>query len=324
QVRSKLKISFDDLGARTLKNISEPIRAYRIAGVAAASTGGPKRPADSPSIAILPFTNMSGDPDQQYFADGITEDIITELSRFHEISVLARNASFRFRGQAVDVRTGGRELSAPHVVEESVRKRGTLSRIAVQLIDVESGNHLWAERYDREQQEMFAVQDDIVRSLVGTLVGRLGAIGAERSGRKPPASMVAYDYLLRALAQPIGDLTAEAEARRYLEKAIELDPNYGHAQGLLAYLLSQEWVRDMTGSNAALDRALELAKNGVRLDETNSQCHLILGWVCLNRQDFDLAEHHYQRAIDLNPNSAYNLTGMAVLLMFIGRPDEAI
>ena len=248
QVRSKLKISFDDLGAKTLKNISEPVRTYRVAGIAAVSLVEPKRYADKPSIAVLPFTNMSGDPDQQYFSDGITEDIITELSRFHELSVLARSALFRFRGQAVDVGAVARELGAQYVVEGSVRKLGTRIRIAVQLIDVESGNHLWAERYDREQQEMFAVQDDIVRSLVGTLVGRLEAIGAERSGSKPPASMVAYDYLLRALAQPIGDLTAEAEARRYLEKAIELDPNYGHAQGLLAYLLSQEWVRDMTGS----------------------------------------------------------------------------
>jgi tetratricopeptide (TPR) repeat protein len=136
--------------------------------------------------------------------------------------------------------------------------------------------------------------------------------------------MLAYDYLLRANAQPIGDLAAEAEARRWLEKAIELDPSYGDAQSLLAYLLSQEWFRDISGSDAVLDRALELAKNGVRLDETNSQCQLHLGWIYLNRQDFDLAEHHYRRAIDLNPNSASNLTGMGDLLMFIGRSDEAI
>jgi adenylate cyclase len=171
---------------------------------------------------------------------------------------------------------------------------------------------------------MFVVQDEIVRSLVGTLVGRLEAIGAERSRRKPPASMLAYDYLLRAIAQPIGDLAAEAEARRCLEKAIELDPNYGYAQALLAYLLSQEWFRDMSGSDAVLDRALALAKNGVRLDETNNHCQHTLGWIYLMRQDFDLAEYHYQRAIDLNPNSASSLTDMGNLLMFIGRPDEAI
>jgi adenylate cyclase len=224
QVRSKLMISFDDLGARTLKNISEPIRAYRVAGVVAASTGEPRHATGKPSIAVLPFTNMSGDADQQYFSDGITEDIITELSRFHELSVLARNTSFQFRGQAVDVRSVGRELGAHYVVEGSIRKLGPRIRITVQLIDVESGNHLWAERYDRDEQEMFAVQDDIVRSLVGTLFGRLEAIGAERSRRKTPASMLAYDYL--AIAQPIGDLAAEAEARHCLEKAIELDPSY--------------------------------------------------------------------------------------------------
>jgi len=205
-----------------------------------------------------------------------------------------------------------------------MRKLGARIRITVQLIDVESGNHLWAERYDRDQQEMFAVQDDIVRSLVGTLVGRLEAIGAERSRRKPPASMLAYDYLLRAIAQPIGDVVAEAEARRCLEKAIELDPNYGHAHGLLAYWLSQVWFRDTSGSDAALDRALELAKNGVRLDETNSHCQHMLGWVYLLRQDFDLAEHHCQLAIDLNPNSVYGLTTMGDLLIFAGWPDEGI
>jgi len=327
-LRDRLQI---DLGVRPERETIDLYESIRSGATHAVETkpqltmraGGPDL-LGKPSIAVLPFTNMSSNPDQQYFSDGITEDIITELSRFHELCVLARNASFRFRGQAVDVRAVGRELSAQYVVEGSIRKLGTRIRITVQLIDAESRNHLWAERYDRDEQEIFAVQDDIVRSLVGTLVGRLEAIGAERSRRKPPASMLAYDYVLRAAAQPIGDLAAEAEACRCLEKAIELDPNYGHAQALLAYLLSQEWGRDMSGSDAVLDRALELAKNGVRLDETNNHCQHTLGWIYLLRQEFDLSEHHYQRAIDLNPNSASSLTDMGNLLMFIGRPDEAI
>jgi TolB-like protein len=324
QVRGKVKVSFDDLGSRTLKNISQPVRTYRVASVLVINVSEPKRAVTKPSISILPFTNMSGESDQQYFSDGITQDIITELSRFHELYVLAQNASLQPRSQLVDVRAVGRELGANYVVEGSVRKIGARIRIAVQLIDVESGNHLWAERYDRDQQDMFEVQDKIVRSLVGTLVGRLHAVDTERSSRKPPKNMLAYDYLLRANAQPIGDIEAEAEARRCLKKAIELDPNYGYAHGLLAYLLTQVWFRDTSGSSVALDRALDFAKSGGRLDETNSHCQQILGWVYLVRQEFDLAEHHYQRGLDLNPNSAFGLTGMGDLLMFIGRPDEAI
>ena len=318
-----------DLGVKPERETIDLYESIRSGVMGAAETkrtmrGGQQNLLGKPSIAVLPFTNMSNDPDQQYFSDGITEDIITELSRFHELSVLARNASFRFRDQSVDVKAVGRELNAQYIVEGSIRKLGSRIRITVQLIDAQSSNHLWAERYDRDQQEMFVVQDDIVRSLVGTLVGRLEAVGAERSRRKPPASMLAYDYLLRANAQPIGDVAAEAEARRWLEKAIELDPSYGDAQGLLAYLLSQEWFRDIGGTDAVIDRALELAKNSVRLDETNSQCQLHLAWIYLNRQDFDLAEHHYRRALELNPNSAVNLTGMGDLLMFMGRPEEAI
>src|SRR5262249_53515943 len=161
---------------------------------------------------------MSGDPGQQYFSDGITEDIITELSRFHELSVLARNTSFQFRDKTIDVRRLGHELSVRYVVEGSVRRMGGQLRITAQLIDAASGHHLWAERFDRDQSEIFAVQDQVVRTIVATLVGRLEAAGAEQAGRKPPMSLAAYECVLRGVAIPYGNLETEAERRRMFEK----------------------------------------------------------------------------------------------------------
>ena len=168
-VKNKVKVGFDDLGPQTLKNIAEPVRAYRVAGTPAVAVAASKPTTDKPSIAVLPFTNMSGDPEQEYFSDGITEDIITELSRFRSLFVIARNSSFQYRDKAVDVRRVARELGVQYVVEGSVRKLGERLRFTAQLIDASTGNHLWAERYDRDLKDIFAVQDDVTRSIVGAL-----------------------------------------------------------------------------------------------------------------------------------------------------------
>jgi adenylate cyclase len=186
-VKNKVAVGFDDLGTRTLKNIVEPVRVYRVAGTPRVFVT--KAATDKLSIAVLPFTNMSGEPEQQYFSDGITEDIITELSRFRSLSVLARNASFQFRDNSIDIKQVGHELGVQYVVEGSVRKFGDRIRITAQLIDAASGNHLWAERFDRDQRDIFAVQDQVVRTIVGTLVGRLEAADIEQAKRKPPASL---------------------------------------------------------------------------------------------------------------------------------------
>ena len=180
-VKNKIKAGFDDLGAQSLKNIAEPVRAYRVAGTGRARRSRHRQAIDQPSIAVLPFTNMSGDPEQQYFSDGMTEDIITELSRFRQLHVLARNASFRYRGKDVDVIRVGRELGVQYLVEGSVRRLGERIRITAQLVDARSGHHLWAERFDRDQKDIFAVQDQVVQTIVGTLVGRLEAAGAEQA-----------------------------------------------------------------------------------------------------------------------------------------------
>ena len=175
------QLAFDDLGEQTLKNIAEPVRVYRDRRQQRRAAGDPRRSrdADKPSIAVLPFTNMSGDPEQQYFSDGITEDIITELSRFRSLFVIARNSSFQFRGKAVDVQTCARRLGVRYVVEGSVRKVGDRLRITAQLIDAATGSHLWAERYDRDMDDIFAVQDEVARTIAATLEGRVAASGAE-------------------------------------------------------------------------------------------------------------------------------------------------
>ena len=323
-VRNKVKVGFDDFGPQTLKNISEPVRAYRVTSTPAVATTPTNAATGKPSIAVLPFADMSGDPGQQYFSDGITEDIITELSRFHDLSVRARNTSFQFRDKTIDVRRLGHELSVQYVVEGSVRRMGERMRITAQLIDAASGNHLWAERFDRDQLEIFAVQDQVVRTIVATLVGRLEAAGAEQAGRKPPMSLAAYECVLRGVAIPYGNLETEAERRRMFEKAIALDPGYGRPHALLAHAMFLEWFRDMSGSDATLDRAFGLAKKAVALDENDSTCQFVLGWLHLFRRSFDLAEQYYQRALELNPNNPEQVARMGFLDVFMGRPDAAI
>jgi adenylate cyclase len=323
-VRNKVKVGFDDFGPQTLKNISEPVRAYRVTSTPAVATTPTNAATGKPSIAVLPFADMSGDPGQQYFSDGITEDIITELSRFHDLSVRARNTSFQFRDKTIDVRRLGHELSVQYVVEGSVRRMGERMRITAQLIDAASGNHLWAERFDRDQLEIFAVQDQVVRTIVATLVGRLEAAGAEQAGRKPPMSLAAYEFVLRGVAIPYGNLETEAERRRMFEKAIALDQGYGRPHALLAHAMFLEWFRDMSGSDATLDRAFGLAKKAVALDENDSTCQFVLGWLHLFRRSFDLAEQYYQRALELNPNNPEQVARMGFLDVFMGRPDAAI
>jgi adenylate cyclase len=328
QVETKLALSYEDLGPREIRNMARPVHAYRIgtdAGVGA--TRAPARrdtAAAKPSIAVLPFTNMSGDPAQQFFSDGITEDIITELARFRQLQVLARNSSFRYRGRDVDMIAVGRELGVQYLLEGSVRRLGDRLRITAQLIDAGTGHHLWAERFDRKQDDIFAMLDQVVGTIVGTLVGRLQAAGAEQAKRKPPASLAAYEYFLRADALPFDDLACEAEACRLFEKAIEIDPGYARAYALLAVLAQHEWFRDMSGSDAALDRAFELARKAVQLDENDHICQAILGLIQLLRGAHELAEHHYLKGLELNRNSSSLLAGLGSLYAYLGKPAEGV
>jgi TolB-like protein/class 3 adenylate cyclase/tetratricopeptide (TPR) repeat protein len=324
---SRLNIQFVDLGEQRLKNIDRPIRAYKVQGVGDTSlpqSVAPQSRTERPSIAVLPFTNMSGDPEQRYFSDGITEDILTELSRFRALSVIARNSSFRFRGEDVDVVRVGRELKVQYVLEGSVRKIGNKIRITAQLIEATSGSHVWADRFDRAQDEIFAVQDEVVRMIVGTLVGRLQAVGVEEALRKAPASLAAYDCVLRADALPFGDPEARAEARRLSERAIELDPTYGRAYTQLGISHYVEWQNDFTGSKVSLDQAHSLANRAVALDGNDSAAHSFLGAIHMRRRSYDLAEHCFQKAIALNPHRPVVMTSFGVLYGYLGRPEEGI
>ena len=249
QVRGKIEAEFEDLGERDLKNVAEPIRVYRIATAGSiASAGSGSTDAlplpHKPSIAVLPFKNMSGDPEQEYFSDGITEDIITELSRFSEFNVIARNSTFHYKGKSPKIRDVGRELGARFVVEGSVRRSGNRVRITAQLIDVDSDAHVWAERYDRELVDIFDLQDELTQAIVGVLPGRVEVVEANRVKRKPPSDMAAYDFLLAGKIHHHRFTKEDNEkAMNHLERATELEPDYAAAYAWKACVLGQAMAR---------------------------------------------------------------------------------
>jgi TolB-like protein len=319
--RNKIKVGFDDLGLQALKNISEPVRAYRVAGTPAVSVTAPNPATDNPSIAVLPFTNMSGDPEQEYFSDGITEDIITELGRFRELIVIARNSSFTFRGKAaVDPKEVSRKLGARFVVEGSVRKAGNRVRVTAELIEASSGSHLWAERYDSNIEDIFAVQDEVVSTIVATLVGRLSLSGAEQSRRKPPQLWAAHDYFLQGRERAIR-FDAEAAAP-LLRRAIELDSAYARAYGWLSMQLYV--LYSAHGRREDLEDELRAAQKAVELDPLDSVSHQAFGLVCSQMRRYEVAGIHFDRAVSLNPNDVYASTLRGLWLAFVGRGEEAL
>jgi len=254
QIRGKTDLKFEELGEQNLKNIAEPVRAYRAvtAPQARRSTYNYQVGPAKPSIAVLPFANLSGDPDQEYFADGITEDIITELSRFSSLFVIARNSSFQYRGKSQDMKRVGRELGARYLVEGSVRRLGPHIRITAQLIDATSGRHAWAERYDRRMEELFEVQDEVVRAVVTCSEHRIADSEAEQIARRPPNNWLAYDFFLQArwfLAQ--FDTYEKAEAP--LLRALELDPKLAEAYAMLTHVEMGKYWKNFDNSN--IDKA---------------------------------------------------------------------
>jgi TolB-like protein len=317
------------LGPQSIATI--PGRGYRFTAVLGADKALPAAASavaasshEPPSIAVLPFLNMGADPQKDYFADGITEDVITDLSRWRSIAVTSRNSTFRFKGKAVDMQRVGRELGVRFLVEGSVRLMGERIRITAQLIDAETGNHVWGERFDRPMADLFAVQDEVVRTIVGTLVGRVQASGADRTRRKPPSSLDAYDHVLRGNALAWDDPASAAEAKRAFERAIEIDPAYGLPHSLLAVLVGREWENDLSASSETLDRAFALAQRAVELAEDESTCHTILGQFCLERRLFDLALHHTARGLEMNPANQWNRADLGIVLSYMGRAEEGL
>jgi TolB-like protein len=307
-------------------------RGYRLIAPVSPWVGPPADPTakaapalpDKPSIVVMPFVNLSGDPAQEYFSDGITEDIITELSRWRLLAVRSRSASFRYRGVAVDMKQVARELNVRFIVEGSVRRMGERVRISVQLVDAETSSDIWVEKFDRRLDEIFAVQDRVVQTLVSTLVGRVQVSENERTRRKPPTSLAAYECVLKANALSWDEPGGAAQAVRLVEKAIELDPGYGFAHALLASLRQTEWNDDPSDSDAVLDEAYALAMRAVALNDAESTCHAILGHICVRRRFHELAVQYAQRAVELNPNNQWNAADLGAILVYAGQSEEAL
>ena len=333
QAEGKLAAVFEDLGARTVKNIAKPVRIYcarvgpRIdAKPQAQATLAPPPLSDKPSIAVLPFENMSGDPDQEYFSDGISEDLITELSRYREVFVIARDSTFQFKGRSKNVKAVAAELGVRYVLQGSVRKAGGRVRITSQLVVAESGRHIWAERYDRDLSDIFAVQDEVVRSIVATLPAHVEAADLERAKRKTPASLVAYDYLLRA-KEHHHRVTEEDNARalELLGQAIALEPEYAHAHAWLACVYGQAFtVGFRPPAEPDMGHCVRAAERAYAFDSEDSEAHRILAEVRLQQGRHDEAWHHHERALALNPNDARIVSQRGEFLTWLGRPDEGI
>jgi adenylate cyclase len=328
QVGDRLSVGFEDLGEQTVKNIARPIRAFVVLDEAddAPAAPSPAAAPAKPSIAVLPFANMSGDPEQEFFADGLTEDIITELSRFRDLLVISRNSAFVHKGKPVRVQDVAREFGVQYVVEGSVRKAGGRVRVTVQLIDAEADRHVWAERYDRELEDIFAIQDEVVSTIVATLPGRVEAATRDRASRKPTANMAAYECVLAGkVLHHRSTPEANVEALRLLDRAVALDPNYGHAHAWRACVIGQSWVWGWCeDKDATWNRVVAALETALALDDHDSDVHRILAAVSLAHRDYDKAAYHQERALALNPNNDLILVQQGELLTWLGRPEDGI
>jgi adenylate cyclase len=332
QLGERLDVTFEDLGDQNVKNIARPIHVYRVvldksdAPATDGAAGGPPPTATKPSLVVLPFVNMSGEAEQEFFADGLTEDITAELSRFHELTVISRNSAFVYKGKAVKVPDIAREFGVHYVVEGSVRKAGDRVRVTVQLIDAEADRHVWAERYDRRIEDIFAIQDEITRAMVGTLPGRIEAAGHDRAKRKRTDNLAAYELVMTAkVLHHRSTRKDNVEAQRLLDRAVALDPKYAHAHAWKACVLGQCWLHQWSDCREDIWEAVvhELTI-ALGLDDNDSDVHRILAAINLVREDFDKARYHQERALSLNPNNDLIVVQNGEVLTWLGRPEDGI
>jgi TolB-like protein len=330
-LHGKLDCSFEDLGEKTIKNLERPVRVYRVLPPGAAPLARPAAPApalalpDRPSIAVLPFDNMSVDPEQDFFADGITEDITTALCKFRGFFVIARNTMFTYKGRAVDVRTVGRELGVRYVLEGSVRRLGGRIRVNAQLIEAATSNHLWADRYDRGLEDIFAIQDEITASVVGRIGPELLAAEHARASRKPPQSLDAWECVIRALFH--SSQQSEEESRTalgLLDRAIEIDPAYAQALGMKAWITVFRAFQGWEEMGAALAAVKPLIARALAADGEELWAFLAQGMVGYAIRDNALAMAALSRAVALNPNSVNAQGLLGIAHAFGGRPAEAL
>jgi adenylate cyclase len=280
---------------------------------------------DKPSVAVLPFSNLSQDPGQEYFSDGVTEDLITGLSKVSGVFVIARNSVFTYKGKAVKVRDVGRDLGVRYVLEGGVQRAGSRVRITAQLVDATTGYHIWAERYDREVRDVFALQDEVTQQIIRALAVKLTAAEQGQMGRAPTGNPEAYDLVLRGQEERRRTTRAgNVEARRLYVKAMDLDPQYARAYAGLSWVHLQSWQLMWTTDPESLERARELAERAIGLDDTLVEGHSLLSQIYLWRKEHDRAITEAERAVALGPNDADGYETLAEVLGWAGRPEDGI
>ena len=330
-VKGKSGIRFVDTGQQQVKNIKTPVQTYRVEW-GPMTDGPPPTTATTtsetlrPSIAILPFANMSGDPEQEYFSDGITEDLITEISRFRELAVISRNSCFVFKGKNESLRNVSEKLNAQYLVEGSVRKVGNRIRVTAQLIDAAEDAHVWAERYDRAIEDIFEVQDDIVGRIAGTLVGRLEAGRLAKTKGLGSDQLLAHDLFLRGRAHFFNwSMEDNDKARECLLAALEIEPDYAAAMALLSEVMLRMWLNGWSeDAETDLVSARELAERADALDGDDSRTKTSLGMAYLFGGDLDKAKHHFETALRINPNDTRVIVYYSRHAVFDGDTDKAI
>jgi TolB-like protein len=325
----KLAADFVDAGEKVVKGAPRPIRVWQwsaaqtaeIGNASAAPNAEPPLP-DKPSIVVLPFSNMSADPEQEYFSDGITEDIITELSRFRSLFVIARNSSFHYKGRSPTIRDVGRELGVHYVVEGSVRKAGSRVRITAQLVEAVSGNHIWAERYDRDLENIFELQDEVVQEIAASVPGQLSAAAMDRARRRPAETLSAYDCLLRGEWLMFRDFTDPVVIPLF-ERAVKADPHCARAYIQLARLHAYSFTQGVSVDKAA-QLALPLAEKALEISPSDPSIQAIAANTYMMLGEHDLARKHIRRAISLNPNDGEVTASAVYVLNYLGDQEEAL
>lgn len=344
QVRRRVDAVFEDMGEHSLKNIDTPMRVYRVCGPFGAPDGPEKAasPADGafretpapketplhemPSIAVLPFDNMSGDKEQEYFSDGLTEDIITALSQWRSMPVIARNSTFTYKGQAVNVQQVARELGVQYVMEGSIRRSGNRIRITAQLIDGRSGHHVWAEKYDRELEDVFEVQDEITSKIAAIVMPEVQSFEHRRTVSKRTEDLTAWDYYLRGM-ETFNDETCPgtAAALEMFDKAVEHDPNFSDAWARKSWCHAKEVMFACTeDTTSALEQGFIAGRRAIALDDSSPVAHLALGTVHIWADETDQGLEEALTAVNLNPNFTHAAMAAGNRLDLVGRAEEGI
>ncbi len=330
QVVGKTDFGFEDAGEHEVKNIARPVQVWRWAGAASTDlkvTGSEPLPLpDKPSIAVLPFENMSGDPEQEYFSDGLTEDIITALSHWRSFPVIARNSTFVYKGKRVDVKQAAHELGARYVLEGSVRRGGRRLRISAQLIDATTGHHVWAEKFDRDLDDIFELQDEIVQRITATVAPELERAEQRRSVATKPQNLEVWEYCQRGMSF-LYEFTKEGNerAREMFDRAVARDPNYSQAYSGLAYSHHRDRLQQNTDDREiSIAKCLDAAKRAVTLDPADSNAHSMLALAHVWPDQHELAISEAERALELNPNDAQAHTVLGTLLDSTGNSEDGI